>query len=134
MRQLWQCCDSFSDVEVEGKTREKTDIGLMILFSRMNFDQCGKGGLQRLKLFILKEGGYWFTARAEKCSEERAAPHNALSQICKSQDNGMLESGVLSALSCVILQMISINDWSIIVGPPAHSLPNTQYCKYSMPT
>ena len=65
-----ESCDSFSDVEVERKTREKTDIDLMILFLTMDFDQCRKGGLQRLKLFILKEGGDWFTARAEKCQEE----------------------------------------------------------------
>ena len=76
-----------------------------------------------LRLSILKEGGLPPELRSVNRTELHLA--TALSQICKSQDNGMLKSGVLSALSCVILQMISINDWSIIVGTSAHSLPNS---------
>ena len=50
MRNLEESCNFFFGFEVEGKTRKKTDIGLMNRFLVMDFYQSGKGGLQRLKL------------------------------------------------------------------------------------
>ena len=84
-------------------TKKKSDRSVMLFFFFCDgfCYQSRKGGLQRLKLLILKEGGREdLPPELNKSLQEWATPREALSLIYKSQDDGMLKSGVFV---CIIL-------------------------------